>query len=317
MGDDTKALARYRIFPGTCAPIGDEAGVQWSCKIVSDGPVALVEADPTKTIVLTGTGATVVPGCLSYDLARQQVRWSGLSQCYEALSPVIARARAADRQAAGEMTTIVDVLRLGRTTNAAQLLRTQFPTAFEILIQVAESPEVDVHPMIIAALLNIEGKWLYRHTNRLGPGQVEPNTRRVIVASEEFQQAWRRMHHNLSVPIPDAEQSVLADLLVVGIFCARMRKPFRKEPGLPVPTFAAPVTATAMKKFIRQAQAMRVRYGYPTQYALARNVLQWGHTAVAEASGVRAGFVDRLHAFGQITRRLAQDYQEAISLGFN
>lgn len=317
MGDSTKELARYGIFPGTCAPMGGDAGVQWSCKIVEHGPVALVEADPQKTMVLTDTGATAAPGCLGYDHARQQVLWSGLPQCYEMLSPVTARARAADRRAAGEMTTVVDVLRLDRTTNAVQLMRTQFPTAFEILVQVAESPEVDVHPMIIAALLNIEGKWLYRHTNRLGPGQVEPNTRRVIVASDEFQQAWRRLHHNLPVPIPAAEQSVLADLLVVGILCARMRKPFRKEPGLPVPTFSASVTPTAMKKFIRQAQAMRVRYGYPTQHALARNVLQWGHTVVADADGVRAGFVDRLHAFGRITQRLAHDYQAAISLGFN
>ncbi|MBI4238086.1 MAG: hypothetical protein HY696_06665 [Deltaproteobacteria bacterium] len=304
MGDGRLKTQATVDFPGSCVPFVGTHDREWRCILEADGPVALVNADPRQTMVMTDTGAATVPACLYYDPAMQRIRWQATAACYAALSPRMAARRAHDARAAAELGAAIDVTR--HRGNVVQHFLAHKPATAAWLVQVAERPEVDLPPAFIAAIVSIETKWMLNPPqNRLGLGQVEPLTRRAIVASDEFQQAWRGLHGNHAVPVPEPAESVLCELLVVGIRLARIRT----QDDVPIPHFGDPHDVPLPVQ-VRIAQAARVLYGYPGLPTVARNVLAWGAGAAIGVDGVRAGFADRLDAFGHITHRWLRDFQD-------
>lgn len=303
MGERRIETKSWNDFPGSCAPLGGTGAREWRCVMEDAGPVALVNADPQQTIVMTTTSTATVPACLRYDAAAQRIRWRATAACYAALSPRLAIVRAHDARAATELAQPIDVMR--HRGNVVHHFLTEKPATAAWLVHVAERPEVDLPPAFIAAIVSIETKWMWRPPqNRLGLGQVEPQTRAAIVATDAFHRAWRGVHSNHTVPVPGPAESVLCDLLVVGIRLARIRA----QDGIAIPRFGATHDAAAIVP-IRIAQAARVLYGYPGLATVARNVLAWGTPAVIDVDGVRPGFADRLDAFGLITRRWLRDFQ--------
>lgn len=303
VGDRRIEAKSWSDFPGRCAALGGTGTREWRCVMEEDGPVALVNADPQQTIVMTSTDAATVSACLRYDATAQRIRWRATAACYAALSPRLASVRAYDARAATELAQPIDVTR--HRGNVVHHFLTEKPATAAWLVQVAERPEVDLPPAFIAAIVSIETKWMWRPPqNRLGLGQVELQTRAAIVATDDFQRAWRGLHSNHTVPVPGPAESVLCDLLVVGIRLARIRA----QDGIAIPHFGD-VAGTDPTTSIRIAQATRVLYGYPGLTTVARNVLAWGAGAVVGVDGVRPGFADRLDAFGLIARRWLRDFQ--------